>query len=227
MPHYQYIVRGLCLACLFQLTASGLGIDNKNAIRDPEVIYLPESTSEKAFVLKVLKATAVYADRTRQAYMKNFSEGEQVQLLALGPDSYYVRNTRTGYEGWVQKDTLSAIDKAQLNAVLSQAAEEEKFATAIRKKEILPGMNFDQVKAALGKPGIQTFRQDENGRSDKWSYVDYDIRYENQTSYDAVRGVYINTAVPIKVAVGSLDIEFRGGRVTAIERTRDKNIPRY
>ncbi|MDD5261087.1 MAG: hypothetical protein PHD76_04485 [Methylacidiphilales bacterium] len=212
---------GVGFACLSLALTAAAG--DKDFGRDPEAIYFSDLGDQKPIILKVEKVVGVYADRNLSAYMRNFQAGDDVQLLAYNPDAYFVRHLKSGYEGWVAKENLSKIDKDQLDTLLARVEEERKFADAIKRKEVLPGMTFDHVKAALGKPTSKTFRQDENGRFDKWSYIDYETRYVSQPYFDSRQGAYVNLPVAIKVAVGSLNVEFKSGRVTAIERTRDKN----
>jgi hypothetical protein len=85
-------------------------------------------------------------------------------------------------------------------------------------------MSFDQVRAALGKPDSTSFRQDENSRTDQWSYLTYETRYQQQLVSDAFGRAYFQN-IPVRVAVGRLNLEFKDGCVTSIEKTQTNNTP--
>ena len=223
-------MRRVALLLLLALSPAGVRCAGNDFGRDPEATYFQDYPDLKPITLKVLKVTAVYADRTRNAVIKNFLPDESVELLAYAPQTLFVKNSRSGYEGWVPAENLSVPPPADLEKLRALVAEDKKITDAIKNKEVIPGMNFAQVQAALGKPNSKTFREDENGRFDKWSYVDYEVQYQtqyqNQPYYNAATRSYFNNPVQVQVAikvpVGSINVEFRKGRVTAFENVKNQ-----
>jgi hypothetical protein len=185
---------------------------------DPEVFYLK---TDKPLFLKAQTATPVYGSRSLQPLVKTFNQDDELQLLAYHPQALFVRNTRTGYEGWVEKSYVTEIDPKWIEQQKAEAEEAKAFAAAIKNEEVLPGMTFDHVQSALGKPTNKTFRTDEKGRLDIWAYVDFERQTEYRQSIDPLTRKVINVPYVVKIPVGSLNVEFKNGRVTAIERTRN------
>jgi hypothetical protein len=186
--------------------------------QDPDVLYLK---ADKVLLLKTLQATPVYANRSFQPQVKTFSQDQELQLLAYHPQALLVKNTSTGYEGWVDPALVTQIERARINQWKAEAEEAKAFAEAIKNEEVLPGMSFENVVQSLGKPTQKSFRSDEKGRRDLWSYVDFERRTEYRQSFDPLSGRVITIPYVVKVAVGSLDVEFHNGRVSAVERTRE------
>jgi hypothetical protein len=185
---------------------------------DPEVFYLK---AEKTQILKAKSATPVYANRQLQPFVKSFIQGEELELMAYHPKALLVKNTRTGYEGWVEPSYVSDVDPQWISRLKAEAEEAKIFDEAIKDEEVLPGMSFEHVQKALGKPTNKTFRSDEKGRLDIWAYVDFERRTEYRQAVDPATRQLVNVAYVVKVQVGSLNVEFKNGRVSALERTRD------
>ena len=188
-------------------------------IQDPEAIYLTSLPSQKPLLLKIQETTGVYATRTFQARLRNFTDGTEVQLIAYSPKSYLVKNPKTKHEGWVKSIHIEKIDPKVLEKLLAEAKEEQTFQEAIKNKEVLAGMTFEHVKKALGKPSEKSFRQDENGRYDQWSYIEYKSTSEVRPIQNPQTGEIFYQSHRVKIPVGSLDIEFKNGRVSAIQKT--------
>ncbi|NJK92177.1 MAG: hypothetical protein HC904_10310 [Blastochloris sp.] len=72
-------------------------------------------------------------------------------------------------------------------------------------------MSFDHVQSSLGKPSNKSFRSDEKGRLDIWSYVDYERRTEFRQAIDPLTRKVVQIPFTVKVPVGSLNIEFKTG----------------
>jgi len=191
-----------------------------NSLRDPEALYLDGLAGTTPVVLKVQSLTPVYATRNLTAHVGNFVANEEVILVAHHPDSYLVRAKAGKLEGWVSPKTVSSPDPAVIKTLRAAIEEESRYQNAIKKKEVIAGMTFDHVLQTLGKPDNKSFREDENGRFDLWSYVTYETVIEQRPYRDPVTGQIFTESVRVKVPSGSLDIEFKGGRVSAVEKKR-------
>lgn len=187
-------------------------------LRDGEAIYLDRLAGIAPLELTAQTTTAVYANRGLSAHVGNIVAGDRVRVLAYHPEVMLVRSLRGRPEGWVPAHTLSPVDPARLDPILAAAEEERQFAEAIEKKEVLAGMRFDHVSRALGRPDRRSFREDETGRLDVWSYLEYETRVEQQPYFDPYVGRTVFRYIRVKVPIGSTDIEFRDGRVTAVQR---------
>jgi hypothetical protein len=207
---------GLALSCA-SITAADL--------RDPEALYLDAVTGVDPIVLKVTSTAALYANRNLSAHTGNLVAGDEVRLIAHHPTAFLVRSTKGRAEGWVRPDLVTPPDPNALKILQTAVEEEARYQSAIGKKEVLAGMTFDHVLAALGKPERKSFREDENGRFDLWSYVEYETQIEQQPYRDIYTQRLLYRSVRVKVPVGSLNIEFKQGRVTAVERTQESPSP--
>jgi hypothetical protein len=189
-------------------------------LRDPEALYIEGLPGIDAIILKVQGPTPVYATRNLTAHVGNFIAGEEVILIAHHADSYLVRAPKGKLEGWVSPQYISAIDPVLLKEAQAAIEEEKRYQEAIKKKEVIAGMTYDHVLKAIGRPENKSFRQDETGRYDRWSYIEYETIIEQHPYRDAYTGQTLFRSVRVKVPVGSLDIEFTHGRVSALERTQ-------
>jgi len=186
--------------------------------RDPEVLYLKAG---KEIILITNQAAGVYATRSFTPLLKTFPQDTEVLLKGYHPAALLVTDRRTGYEGWIALDTVPELDPKMIALLKAEDEEEKTFALAIKKEEVLPGMSFENVQQALGKPTNKTFREDEKGRLDVWSYVDYERITEYRQAVDPVTRQVISIPYTVKIPIGSLNVEFKNSRVAAIERTQD------
>jgi hypothetical protein len=190
--------------------------------RDPEAFYLSVLGDAKKIELTVLETAGLYADRKQAGFLGNAIKGDKVLLVAYHPEAMLVKETSGKTAGWILAKALSPVEQALIDELKAGKQEKKQFAEAIKEKEVLPGMTFDDVKKALGKPDKVSFRKDENGQFDKWSYLTYEsITYYRQIRDDQNR--LINVPYRKKIPVGSFDVEFKNGRVSAIEQV---NLPR-
>lgn len=189
------------------------------SLKDPAAVYFDDLKGFDPVLLKATTTTPVYASRTLNAHVGNLLAGDEVRLLAHSDSAYLIRATRGKPEGWVRPDALTAVDPSILKTLRQAVEEEARYKEAIRKKDVLPGMTFEHVLASLGQPDKKSFREDENGRFDIWSYVTYDTVVEWRYVRDQYTGRLVQQPVRVKVPVGSLDIEFKSGRVSALEQT--------
>jgi len=188
-------------------------------LRDTEAVYVDRIEGLEPIILKVQATTPVYASRTLTAHTANLVPGDEVRLIAHHPNAFLVRSQRGRPEGWVRPTLLSNPDPQALKLLLAAVEEENRYQASISKKEVIAGMSFDHVLKALGKPDRKSFREDENGRFDLWSYIEYETRMEQQPYFDTYAQRTLFRYVRVKVPAGSTEIEFKEGRVTAIQRT--------
>jgi hypothetical protein len=195
--------------------------------QDPESLYLKNT---EPLILKTNSATAVYGTKNLVPHLKTFPEGDTVQVIAIHPKAFLIKHTQTGYEGWIEPRSVPELDPQLLEKFKNLAEEEKLFAKAIKDEEVLPGMTFEHVERALGKPHNKTFRTDEKGRFDVWSYVDFLRQTEFRQTIDPSTQRVLNIPVTVKIPIGSLNVEFKNGRVSAVEKTQDttkRSKPRY
>jgi hypothetical protein len=188
-------------------------------LRDPEAVYLDRISGLPPIILKVQTTAPVYASRSLTAHTANFIPGDEVRLLAHHPNAFLVRAQRGRTEGWVRPTLLSEPPPESLKLLFAAIEEENRYQTAIQNKEVIAGMAFDHVLKALGKPDRKSFREDEHGRFDLWSYIEYETRIEQQPYFDTYAQRTLIRNVRVKVPAGSTEIEFKEGRVTAVQRT--------
>jgi hypothetical protein len=207
------------LTALLAVALLGLSLQATAAdLRDPDAVYLTGIPGLKPIELTVTQTTAVYANRTRGAHLKNFLKGEKVHLVAYDPQTLLVKNVKTQYEGWVPAENLSELDAAELDSAIARAEEDAKYREAMKEKKVLAGMTLNQVKESLGKPDEAAFRTDANGRTDVWSYIEYDTIYQDKIVTDPLSGQRQIRRVRTKIPTAEKTIEFTNGRVTAIEK---------
>ncbi|MEM6822303.1 MAG: hypothetical protein AAF558_10225 [Verrucomicrobiota bacterium] len=189
-------------------------------LRDPDALYFDGLAGKTLIILEVKKATAVYATRTRNAYLRNFSVGDKVELVAYHPETFLVRESKSSFEGWVPAENLTPPDPEKIEEIQALLEEEKKYSAAIKEKKVISGMIPEHVRKVLGKPDETAFRTDENGRSDVWTYIEYDSVYQNRDYRDPTTGQVFYRRVRVKVPVSEKVVEFTNGRVTAIEKVR-------
>jgi hypothetical protein len=197
--------------------------DDTPKLRDKEAIYLTDAPDYKPIVLKVNTLSGVYASRSLNGHVRNVLAGEKVHLLAYHPDAYFIREVSSGKNGWVNADHIEPVDKKTIDALMATIEEHQRIEEAIRKHEVLPGMNTAQVEASLGEPTETSFRIDENGRVDIWKFIEYEREYETQISTNRYTGQTFYRRVPIMVPESELQVEFKDGYVTAIQKKKSAN----
>lgn len=201
------------------LTLAAITPAETNRLRDKEAVYLTDAPDYKPITLKVTKLSGVYARRSLNGHVRNVLQGEEVHLIAYHPDAYFIREVSTGKTGWVSAKDLEPVDKKVIDGLMATIEERKRILEAIREHEVLPGMNTSQVQASLGKPTETSFRIDENGRVDLWKFIEYDRSYETQLSTDAYGRTFYRQ-VPVLVPESELQVEFKEGIVTAIQKKK-------
>lgn len=195
---------------------------SKDPFRDKEAFYLEELPKPPLVELTVTSIAGVFSTRTMNGHTRNTLPGEKVHLVAWNDYASLVKSTpgtSPSWNGWVQTRKLSPVDPELVNRIKAHREEEARFAEAIKDDEVIAGMTFKHVKKILGKPTSKAFRQDENGRFDTWTYTTFKRKVTYRQGY-AANGQLVNIPVTVKVPVGNKTIEFKNGRVTAIEETQ-------
>ncbi len=205
------------LATWVSITPALQGQPGDNFGRDSESIYMADLSSLPAVELDVLATTAAYAVRSLNSHIGNFAKGEKVTLVAVHTRALLVKGR---IEGWVRPEHLTKLDPELLDKIRTESAREAAFREAVGKKEVVPGMAFSHVIAALGEPSNKSSRVDETGRYDLWSYTLYRRELQRVMQTDPQTGQLITTSRYVDVPDGSIDIEFTSGIVTAVETNR-------
>ena len=191
----------------------------KDSLRDPEALYLDRLQPPRRVELTAVRSCPVYASRTFNGYIANLPAGAKVLLVAYSPESFLIRDDSGKTSGWVAASNLSPPGAQIVEALQAAQAEEAAYEKAIQEKEVAAGMTFDHVLRALGKPDSKSFRADENTRFDLWSYIQYEYRSELRPYADPLTGRIFYQTVRVKIPSGRLNVEFKNGRVSAVEKT--------
>ncbi|MEM9398985.1 MAG: hypothetical protein AAF984_02145 [Verrucomicrobiota bacterium] len=217
----RFIILFICSCSLLFLSVHTASSKMKAIARDSESIYLEDIPGLDPIFLKITKLTGLYGERLLQFLTRNVIQGSEVELIAYHKDAYLIRTTSPSYEGWVSTNDITPLGEDIIERINAEMKQQQKFAAAIKQKNVIPGMNFDQVKKVLGRPTSESFRVDATGRMDTWSYVEYKNEYESRRLFDSYTGRYYYQTYTIKVPVGTLDVEFLDGTVVALERYKD------
>lgn len=207
---------GLLLSFILIFSSAFAGIE-----QDPESFYL---RPDHNITLTAIRATAVYGTRSLMPLLKTFPQDTQVRLIAYHPNALLIRDIKSGYEGWVLPDDWTEIDPKLISQIEAEAKEELSFKDAIKNEEVLPGMSFEHVMAALGKPTTKSFRSDEKGRFDIWTYTEFQRVTQYRQIVNPTTGRLESVPYTVKVPVGSMNVEFKSGRVSATERTQNQSL---
>ncbi|NJK93268.1 MAG: hypothetical protein HC904_16535 [Blastochloris sp.] len=202
----------LCLCWYGQSTATEL-------LRDPEAFYLEDAPGLELPQLKVKQTTPLFASRSLNGHIGNLITGQTVLLLAWNPKAFLVSDATASQQGWVAASDLEEMDAKTLDHFRAVIAEETRFAQAIKKNEVISGMTFDHVLKSLGEPSQRSFREDENGRYDVWSFIIYRTEYEDYTYRDPYSGRLMTSTRRIQVPTGETKVEFKSGRVVAVQQS--------
>lgn len=224
-----------CAALILLLTP----IHSSFAFRYDDALYLDDIKDSlpaeySPLILKVEKVTGIYSDKGLQSRLMNALPGEEVQVLAITPDSYQVSSTKKRFVGWTDPATLTALKPETLQTFKALVEEEKAFQSAIKNKQVIAGMRPKHVLDALGKPNKVSNRTDETGSFEIWSYIITEPIYQDVSTPVLVRGpngsVYTQNVIQRQKVgereVSSTSIEFKNNRVTAIENksTSDRVI---
>ncbi len=186
-------------------------------LKERGVLYFDENLPEPLLV-PMAKAVYVHSDRSLASPTVAFPKGMEVRIVGMAPEGFYIEGKHRGnpYNGWVPPDAVTVEPK-----LLQQAQARQQFRDAIKlavqEKRIVEGMTFDDVRAARGKPDAASFRQQEGQRIDTWRYISYERVPQRQTGVDGF-GQLVSRVVYVKVPVGEMTVDFRGGVVTSIEQ---------
>ncbi len=191
-----------------------------SSLKDPDVLYL-EGLKEE-LPAAVLKAGAdVFTDRDLARHLATFPQGTPVQVIGWHKSGWLVSAEIKGnhVEGWVGADRISlppeVLQKAREIAKFKKAVE-----VAIRNKQVIPEMTFEEVRQTLGKPTRLSFRHDTKGKLDVWTYLRYQEVPQVSWVRDAV-GNLVQATTYVRIPVGELKVEFQEGKVVAVEEVKE------
>jgi|GEM_PF-834189 len=201
------------------------------ALRYADALYLEDVKDYPPIILTVEKPTTIFSDKFLKGGLLNAMVGEKVKLLAVSDSAYEVTSTKGRFIGWTDPENLTALKPDTLKEIKARIDEDRMYQEAIRKKQVIPGMTPAYVQAALGKPNKITSRKDESGSFEVWSYIVTEPIYETVTIPHVIplaNGRYIDQPSVEQRKVGdrevsSTSIEFKNGRVSAIENTENND----
>lgn len=189
-------------------------------LQDPSVLYLDENLPTPITVA-LTDTITIYSEKELKNPNATLAAGQTVQVIGYIPTAFLLSGTFRGnkVEGWVDPKDIPPVDPKLINQAMMQKAHREEVAKAIKAHQVVEGMSFDEVKKSLGKPSQTSFRKDENGRVDAWTYTTYESLPQYSYELNSL-GQYVQRVYYIKVPVGQLKVEFKDGSVTAFEETK-------
>jgi hypothetical protein len=216
-------VAGAILSLTGQVQAEG---ESTSELRDPAVLYFDQTLPEP-FEAKLLQATDVFSGKDLSLRLATLPAGYKVKLVGLDQDLCLIQTqyqSNTVY-GWIELKNIPPLDPQMVDAARKNQAFRDAVTQAIKDRKVIEGMTLNDVQQSLGRPTRTSFRKEEKGRIDTWSY----ITYENIPQYTYGRnalGQIVQLVTYVKVPVGETTIEFSDGRVTAIEQHKSNRRER-
>ncbi len=188
-------------------------------IREPGAIYL-EDLVPKPVRLTVLEPAPIYYQSDMGRYLGVLKKGQQVELQAVGEQSYRVRGLAQQGQvaGWVEPKFLAPLKKEFVESLKQNAARREEVAALIARNEVAVNMTPEEVLASLGKPSKKTARVDANGREEIWEFVRFERVPQEVTGYDRF-GRLVSSIMYVKVPAGKLSVVIVDNLVTALEQS--------
>jgi len=212
---------GLFLAAVAIAAPSAWAISD--ALKEKGVLYFDENLPQPLTV-KLSKATYIHSDRSLKSPSVAFQKGKEVRIVGMAPEGFFISGKHRGgdYTGWVGADVIT-IDPKVLQQAQAMQQKRDAIELAVKEKRVVEGMTFDHVKESQGKPDTVSFREEKGQRIDTWRYITYERVPTTQTGYTNY-GQPVTRTVFVKVPVGEMTIDFRGGLVTGIEQHTQTDI---
>jgi hypothetical protein len=204
-------------------------------IRESGAIYLSDF-GQKPLRLRVLRPAPCYFDINMTRYAGTLRFPQFVQVEAFSDYGCRVRGNaqQGGVAAWVPYNELEPLPEGLL-ANLKKSEERRKIVDElIARNEVAIGMTIDEVGRSLGKPQKVTNRADQEGTTQIWEFIKYDL--VPQTTYAPAYGQsvvglprrnpvivqsggYYPTTIYVKVPVGRLKVVFKDGIVDSLDQT--------
>jgi len=204
-------------------------------IRESGAIYLSDF-GQKPLRLRVLRPAPCYFDINMTRYAGTLRFPQVVQVEAFSDFGCRIRGNaqQGGVAAWVPYNELEPLPEGLL-ANLKKSEERRKVVDElIARNEVAIGMTIDEVGRSLGKPQKITNRADQEGTTQIWEFIKYDL--VPQTTYAPAYGQtivnpphrppvivpsggYYPATIWVKVPVGSLKVVFKDGIVDSLDQT--------
>jgi hypothetical protein len=127
---------------------------------------------------------------------------------------------------------LAACSSTPADRIAKNQAEFDRYPAAVREKiragEVDLGFTSDMVRLALGEPARTFTRQAGAGVTEVWAYHDNGPRFSFGIGVGGSTGRHSSMGVGLSTSSGGYDpeekmrVEFRDGKVTAVEQVRSK-----
>ncbi len=216
----------ILLSSLFLLPASAqIRKERKSLIdSDPSIVHLLDNPNMQ-ISLKVIANAPIYSDINGKSKLGEIRANQEVRVEAITDRAYKVRGKGTVNDvaGWVGPGAFAAKDPnfvANLKSYYTRQLEVNKL---IAEKKVAMGMTPAEVIQALGKPEKTTLKQDAEGESGKWEFIEYAEQKNYNTIQDPVSGQIFRQLVSVtQIEKSKHVIEFSKGVVSSIESTEDK-----
>ena len=193
--------------------------------KEKGVIYLQDILEEdEKITLKVTKPTQVFGTKDATNLLGTLTAGQQAQLDGFTPFAVRVRGkTSSGIVvGWSNPRDFESPGPDFFDTLRKIAERREQVLKLIAAKQAAIGMTSDEVAEALGKPTKREFRQNADGRTDVWEYIEYEII----PRYNLVRDPY--SGAPIrqfshneKIEKNKTTVEFKDDVVVSLGGKKD------
>ena len=208
-------------------------VDAAPIIRESGAIYLSDF-GQKPLRLRVLRPAPCYFDIGMTRYAGTLRFPQVVQVEAFSDYGCRVRGNaqQGGVAAWVPYNELEPLPEGLL-ANLKKSEERRKIVDElIARNEVAIGMTIDEVGRSLGRPQKVTNRADQDGTTQIWEFIKYDL--VPQTTYApgygqtivnpyrppvVVQSGYYPTTIYVKVPVGRLKVVFKEGIVDSLDQT--------
>lgn len=186
------------------------------------VVYV-EEFSDQAITLKTISPSLVYSSSKGGRSRGNLKEGANVELISFTEKAYFVRGKKSngeGISGWVAPATLTSNDPKFVEKLKNAHTRQLLVRQLTEKGEVALGMTTAETQKILGKPTKTTSRQDANGRTEVWEYIETEEISHFVTERDPFTGgIYRRLSHVSTVEKSKSTVEFTGGFVTALENS--------
>ena len=151
-------------------------------IRESGAIYLSDF-GQKPLRLRVLRPAPCYFDINMTRYAGTLRFPQIVQVEAFSDYGCRIRGNaqQGGVAAWIPYNELEPLPE-DLLANLKKSEERRRIVDElIARNEVAIGMTIDEVGRSLGKPQKVTNRADQEGTTQIWEFIKYDL--VPQTTY--------------------------------------------
>jgi len=212
-------IKKILFSLLFFVFIFGWG-ENFDSLKDPDVLYFP-GKAQALPAVRLVKLTPLFTEKDLRSLLRNLNAGTSVRVIGWHQQGWLIQSIDSAnhWEGWVASDAIQGIGEKELKEYRDKNESIKEFQRAVQEKNIIPGMTEEDVRKALGKPKKTSFRVDEKGKTQTWSYPRYEEVPEVRSVIDAY-GRLVQITTMVRVARGETTVEFKEGKVVAYEEKK-------